>query len=90
VPMQGNGRWFSLAAIRISKERYALRQEALQAGFQSADALACKGEVAQDPLVGDDRVNHADLTRAVAIGKSIYISSGWARTRPNRKRRQVM
>jgi len=36
-------------AIRISKERYALRQEAMQTGFQSADVLANKGEVAAGP-----------------------------------------
>jgi hypothetical protein len=33
-------------AIRISKERYELRQEALQTGFQSADTLVGKGEAA--------------------------------------------
>jgi hypothetical protein len=36
-------------AIRISKERYALRQEALQTGFQSAYVLAGKGEAAAVP-----------------------------------------
>jgi hypothetical protein len=36
-------------AIRISKERYELRQEALQTGFQSADILAGKGEAAAGP-----------------------------------------
>jgi hypothetical protein len=36
-------------AIRISKERYALRQEALQTGFQSADMLVGKGEAAAVP-----------------------------------------
>jgi len=36
-------------AIRISKERYELRQEALQTGFQSADVLAGKGEAAAGP-----------------------------------------
>jgi hypothetical protein len=30
-------------AIRISRERYALRQEILQTGFQSADRLARSG-----------------------------------------------
>jgi hypothetical protein len=34
-------------AIRISKERYELRQEALQTGFQSADTLVGKGEAAE-------------------------------------------
>jgi hypothetical protein len=33
-------------AIRISKERYELRQEALQTGFQSADMLVGKDEAA--------------------------------------------
>lgn len=33
-------------AIRISKERYELRQEALQTGFQSADTLIGKSEAA--------------------------------------------
>jgi hypothetical protein len=36
-------------AIRISKERYELRQEALQTGFQSADILTGKGEAAAGP-----------------------------------------
>lgn len=31
-------------AIRISKERYQLRQEAMQNGFQSADALVSRRE----------------------------------------------
>lgn len=31
-------------AIRISKERYALRQEIRQSGFQSADLLASRRE----------------------------------------------
>jgi hypothetical protein len=34
-------------ALRISRERYALRQEILQSGFQSADTLAgAKGTAA--------------------------------------------
>jgi hypothetical protein len=36
-------------AIRISKERYELRQEAMQTGFQSADVLAGRDEVAAGP-----------------------------------------
>ncbi len=36
-------------AIRISQERYALRQEAMQTGFQSADMLVGKGAVAAVP-----------------------------------------
>ena len=36
-------------AIRISKERYELRQEAMQTGFQSADILVGKGGVAAGP-----------------------------------------
>lgn len=36
-------------AIRISKERYALRQAAMQTSFQSADVLAGKGEAAAGP-----------------------------------------
>ena len=36
-------------AIRISKERYELRQEALQTGFQSANVLAGKNEAAAVP-----------------------------------------
>ena len=36
-------------AIRISRERYALRQEAMETGFQSADTLAGKDGVAVRP-----------------------------------------
>jgi len=36
-------------AIRISKERYVLRQEALQTGFQSAYVLAGKNDAAAVP-----------------------------------------
>ena len=32
-------------AIRISKERYALRQEIAESGFRSADSLAARREI---------------------------------------------
>ena len=44
-------------AIRISKERYALRQEAMQAGFQNADAFMpgpAKVERASDKPPADE------------------------------------
>jgi hypothetical protein len=37
-------------AIRISQERYALRQEIRQSGFQSADLLASRRENESQPL----------------------------------------
>lgn len=39
-------------AIRISQERYALRQEALKTGFQSADSLAPRREPPEAPRRG--------------------------------------
>ena len=38
-------------AVRISKERYELRQRLREAGFQSADALVHRREVAEKPPV---------------------------------------
>ena len=36
-------------AMRISKERYQLRQEAMQNGFQSADTLVSRRETPEKP-----------------------------------------
>ena len=44
-------------AVRISKERYALRQEAMHVGFTSADALPRSGEGSRQER---DRVAPAD------------------------------
>lgn len=39
-------------AIRISKERYELRQQAVQNGFQSADSLEARRQTPDEPAGG--------------------------------------
>ena len=48
-------------AIRISKERYALRQEALGSEFESANAVTGGGKDYPKPPVSEsDQTNHSD------------------------------
>ena len=49
------GTQFREYAIRISKERYALRQEAFRSEFQNASAVRDRTEDSDEPMAAEDK-----------------------------------